>query len=494
MVNIKSYCVAILFATLNCGLYFFDCGIPLHDVIASIAAAFIVIFVVRSPIKRRVTLEKNDSFKRFFPMLTLAEFTVFLAIPWAVLLFSYFGKAQDGWKKVACIISPHLYVVQAQIGLESVLMSSKRHGALFGLIATTNLFRGLAIAAGTIQYIAKRSELIISFSPKSMARLDVYMALSMVVYLMSNVVIVKLWYPLLRTDNGLIADGLRTFRDSVCVITGGASGIGKEMALELGNRGAHAIILMDMQVELAGEVATMLRYKRVETAVHKVDVRDYARLQKIVNDTKKKYGRLDYMINNAGVLVIGPIEKIGVENFDYIFDVNVRGVHNGVQAAYPIMKSQGFGHIVNVSSLLGLMPGGQWAVAYGASKHAVVGLSTNLRIEAANYGVRISCFCPGTVDTPIHTGGAFGKNLTGIPSDLWNAQVAKMNAMDAKTCASIALDKVANNEALFVVPFKPMLISRYLYRVCPSLWLYNKVSKIDWRKNLSKVSRQTNNN
>lgn len=417
-------------------------------------------------------------------MLTLAEFTMFLVIPWAILLVSVYDKHQDGWTRVARMISPHLYVVQTQIGLESLLMSGKRHGALFGLIFMTNLYRGLTIAVGTIHYIGAQSQ----FSHENIIEiLDVYMTLAIMVYLMSNVVIVKLWYPLLRIDNGLIADGLRTYQDSVCIITGGASGIGKEMALELGKRGAHAIVLIDMQVELAEEVATMLRCERVESAVHKVDVRDYASLQKIVNGTKKTYGRLDYMINNAGVLVIGPIEKIGVENFDYIFDVNVRGVHHGVQAAYPIMKNQGFGHIVNVSSLLGLIPGGQWAVAYSASKHAVVGLSTNLRIEAANHGVRISCFCPGTVDTPIHTGGAFGKNLTGIPRDLWNAQVAKMNAMNAKTCASIALDKIANNEALFVVPFKPMLISRYLYRVCPSLWLNNKVSKIDWRKNLSKV-------
>ena len=261
--------------------------------------------------------------------------------------------------------------------------------------------------------------------------------------------------------------------------------------MEIGERGAQAVILMDMQVELAEEVASMLRSKGIDSTVHNVDVRDFAQVQLVVNETWNKYKRLDYLFNNAGILIIGPIEKIGVENFDYIFDVNVRGVHHGVQAVLPVMKNQGFGHIVNVSSLLGLIPGGQWAVAYSASKHAVVGLSTNLRIEAAKYGVRVSCFCPGTIQTPIHSGGKYGKNLTGIPEKAWNAQLAKMKAMDAKTCAIKALDHIANNKALFVVPNKPMLMSRVFYRLSPSLWLYNKINnRVDWRRKLTKPTKK----
>lgn len=101
----------------------------------------------------------------------------------------------------------------------------------------------------------------------------------------------------------------------------------------------------------------------------------------------------------------------------------------------------------------------------------------------------MSCFCPGTIETPIHTGGKFGKNLTDIPKEAWNAQIAKMNAMGAEECASQALDDIANNKALFVVPNKPMLISRLFYRIWPSLWLYTKVNKVDWRKTLSKSAK-----
>ena len=243
---------------------------------------------------------------------------------------------------------------------------------------------------------------------------------------------------------------------------------------------------MDRQVALANEVCAELRNMGTESMAYSVDVRDFSAVKGVVEETFRKYGRLDYIINNAGILIIGPIENIGVENFDYIMDVNVRGVHHGVQAAYPIMKKQGFGHIVNVSSLLGLIPGGQWAVAYSASKHAVVGLSTNLRIEAAKYGVRVSCFCPGTIETPIHSGGEYGKNLTGIPEKAWNAQLKKMKAMGARECASIALDDIARNKAVFVVPNRPMLKSRLFYRFSPSLWMHTKVSKVDWRRKLIK--------
>ena len=386
-------------------------------------------------------------------------------------------------------MSSHLFVVQNQVGLESVLTSHKRHGALFYFIVVSNIYRAVALATGIIRYINLRGELLphAAASRCHLVRfLDIYTVLTIFVYMTSNFIIAFIWYPLLKYGDDLTAGGLRTYEGSVCILTGAAGGIGKEMAKDLAKRGAHAIVLMDRQDALANEVSAELQNMGVESSVHSVDVRDFDAVQRVVEATAEKYGRFDYMINNAGILTIGPIENIGNENFDYIMDVNVRGVHHGVQAAYPIMKRQGFGHIVNVSSLLGLIPGGTWACAYSASKHAVVGLSTNLRIEAAKYGVRVSCFCPGTIETPIHTGGKFGKNLTGIPKEAWDAQIAKMNAMGARECASKALDDIANNKALFVVPNKSMLFSRLFYRMSPSLWLHTKVNKVDWRKTLSK--------
>src|SRR5439155_13844601 len=100
-----------------------------------------------------------------------------------------------------------------------------------------------------------------------------------------------------------------------------------------------------------------------------------------------------------------------------VFDVNLRGVVNGVQAAYPVMLRQGFGHIVNTASVAGLLPT-PTIVSYCAAKHAVVGLSTSLRVEAAEAGVRVSVLCPGAIKTPILEGGKYGKMLQPLPPEV----------------------------------------------------------------------------
>ena len=479
----KSTAIVVVFAILNAALYLHSDAVPLRDVFASITAFALVVITADSRIHRQVNFVKSNDFKKYFPIVSVSELITFLIVPWVLLIIF---RGTDSWQSV---ISPHLYSIQTQVGLEQILVSRKRHGASFRFIVASNIYRGIALATGISRYMAIRNELIAS-SARMVMFMNIYTALSVLVYIMSNCAIAFLWYPLLEKGDDLTAGGLRTYKGSVCIITGAGSGIGRELAVEIGERGAQAVILMDMQLELAEEVASMLRSKGIDSTVHNVDVRDFAQVQLVVNETWNKYKRLDYLFNNAGILIIGPIEKIGVENFDYILDVNVRGVHHGVQAVLPVMKNQGFGHIVNVSSLLGLIPGGQWAVAYSASKHAVVGLSTNLRIEAAKYGVRVSCFCPGTIQTPIHSGGKYGKNLTDIPEKAWNAQLAKMKAMDAKTCAIKALDHIANNKALFVVPNKPMLMSRVFYRLSPSLWLYNKINRVDWRRKLTKPTKK----
>ena len=99
-------------------------------------------------------------------------------------------------------------------------------------------------------------------------------------------------------------------------------------------------------------------------------------------------------------MIGGSVNLYSIEDWNQIIDVNLRGVINGIQAAYKIMMEQGFGHIVNTASMAGLMPG-PGNVAYTTTKHAVVGLSKSLRAEAAHRGVRVSVLCPGVIRTPI---------------------------------------------------------------------------------------------
>lgn len=131
-----------------------------------------------------------------------------------------------------------------------------------------------------------------------------------------------------------------------------------------------------------------------------LDVRDADAVQEVVERTAADHGHLDLMFNNAGIGIGGEVANMTRAHFDRIIDVNLRGVVNGVLAAYPVMVSQHRGHIVNTASLAGLIPSPGLA-AYSMTKHAVVGLSTSLRPEAARHGVKVSVICPGVIDTPL---------------------------------------------------------------------------------------------
>ncbi len=120
----------------------------------------------------------------------------------------------------------------------------------------------------------------------------------------------------------------------------------------------------------------------------------------LVNDVYDRHGRLDLMINNAGIGVIGFAHEMTLAYWERIYDTNVRGVLHGVLAAYPIMIKQGHGQIANTASLNGLLPSPLQG-PYAMTKHAVVGLTMSLRLEAQAYGVRINLICPGLIETPM---------------------------------------------------------------------------------------------
>jgi len=209
---------------------------------------------------------------------------------------------------------------------------------------------------------------------------------------------------------------LRVFNDATAIVTGGASGIGRAISEELAQRGCD-VVLADLQIELAKEVASQIRASGGTATAVKVDVTDFPAMDKLVHATVTRTGRLDYLFNNAGIVIGGGVDHYGIEDWNRVIDVNLRGVVNGVQAAYKIMLAQGFGHIVNTASMAGLMSG-PGNVVYTTTKHAVVGLSTSLRAEAASQGVRVSVVCPGVIRTPIlDDGGKFGKMLVDLPPE-----------------------------------------------------------------------------
>jgi NADP-dependent 3-hydroxy acid dehydrogenase YdfG len=138
------------------------------------------------------------------------------------------------------------------------------------------------------------------------------------------------------------------------IVTGAASGIGRGLSEELARKGIH-VTLADRQVELAEEVAGGIAARGGSAHVAELDVRDLDRFRAVVKATVATGGRLDYLFNNAGIGVAGEMRDYDPADWDDVIDVNLRGVAHGVQAAYPHMAEQGFGHIVNVASMAGLI-------------------------------------------------------------------------------------------------------------------------------------------
>jgi len=263
---------------------------------------------------------------------------------------------------------------------------------------------------------------------------------------------------------------LRIYQDGVAIITGGASGIGRALGEALSRRGAH-VVLADRQIELAEKIAAEIREGGTLASAAEVDVTDFAAVCRLVQDTLSAHGRLDYFFNNAGIGIGGEVRLYQIEDWYQVLDVNLRGVVHGIQAAYPVMLRQGFGHLVNTASMAGLMPA-PWSVSYAATKHAVVGLSTSLRIEAAPAGVRVSVLCPGVIQTPIlEDAGKYGKLLIPVSHKTQRRYWERLRPMPADRFAIRVLRGVAKNKAIIIVPswWKAFW---WLNRLSPSLGLY----------------------
>lgn len=274
---------------------------------------------------------------------------------------------------------------------------------------------------------------------------------------------------------------LRTYQGAVAIVTGAASGIGRAVSEALAARGA-SVTLADRQTSLAEEVALGIRSKGGKARAVELDVRDFAANERLVRETVEAEGRLDYMFNNAGIGIGGEVRLYSIDDWYQVLDVNLRGVVHGVHAAYPVMIRQGFGHIVNTASMAGLMPG-PMVTSYCTTKHAVVGLSNSLRIEAAPLGVRVSVLCPGVIKTSIlNQGGHYGKQLDPAGEEGLRRLLERFRPMAANRFADAALKQVAKNRAIIILPGW-WRIFWWLNRLSPSLgmlvsrWQYNTAKR-----------------
>jgi NAD(P)-dependent dehydrogenase (short-subunit alcohol dehydrogenase family) len=253
----------------------------------------------------------------------------------------------------------------------------------------------------------------------------------------------------------------------IAIITGAASGIGQALASALVNRG-DTVVVADIDGDGAERAAADLTRRGPGSATPAVvDVRDGGAVQALVDQARGTHGRLDLMVNNAGIGVGGQTQDLLLAHWDRIIDVNLRGVVHGVHAAYPVMIEQRSGHIVNTASLAGLLPS-PGLTPYAMTKHAVVGLSLSLRVEAAAYGVRVTAVCPGVVDTPILDKGG--------PDDLPKSELSghtreffrhiQPRFYTADRMAGDIVRGIDRNAALVVAPSSAR-VAWYLWRFAP---------------------------
>jgi 3-hydroxybutyrate dehydrogenase len=188
-------------------------------------------------------------------------------------------------------------------------------------------------------------------------------------------------------------------QDKVVFLTGAASGIGLELAKEFAREGAK-VAISDLNAEAAVAAASELTAEGFAAIGMGCNVADEAQLKAALDETVEKFGRLDVLVNNAGLQYVSPIEEFPTEKFEQLVKVMLVAPFMAIKHVFPIMKQQGFGRIINMASINGLV-GFAGKAAYNSAKHGVIGLTKVAALEGATHGITVNAICPGYVDTPL---------------------------------------------------------------------------------------------
>lgn len=185
------------------------------------------------------------------------------------------------------------------------------------------------------------------------------------------------------------------YKNKIVIITGSASGIGKKMTEELYQKGCH-ILACDIQAKKLSEIYSGYDSSRLVTK--SLDVTQPDQWEAVVKEAQSKFGRIDYLLNIAGIIEPGYIYETSVQNIDRQIDINLKGTIYGVREVSRIMVTQKSGHIINISSMAGLAPIPGLNI-YSASKFGIRGFSMAAASELEDFGVKVSVVCPDAVQT-----------------------------------------------------------------------------------------------
>lgn len=255
---------------------------------------------------------------------------------------------------------------------------------------------------------------------------------------------------------------MNPFNQKVVIVTGGGSGIGQALCERLAASGA-LVVVADINAEGIEKTLTRITANGGRASGQVLDVTDAEAFEQLIDKTFVTYARIDYLFNNAGIVVFSELRDLTVEHWHRVIDVNLHGVFHGSLAAYKRMVHQGFGHIVNLSSIEGLMPF-PGSAPYVAAKYAVLGFTQTLWIEGGHLGVKASAVCPGYVRTSIFESASW-VNVDAAKA-MAQSNIFEKFSISPERCAEVILKGVAKNKAIIPVTLPTHLMWR-LARLTP---------------------------
>ncbi|KAL0205681.1 hypothetical protein P9112_000988 [Eukaryota sp. TZLM1-RC] len=190
-----------------------------------------------------------------------------------------------------------------------------------------------------------------------------------------------------------------SLNDKVSVVTGAARGIGRAIAIHLAKAGSH-IAICDLDQEALDEAVSEIKALGVNATGHICNVAEHSSVEQFINAVVDSHGKIDCVVNNAGITRDSLLEKMTPDQFQMVIDVNLKGVWNVCHCVIPYMTAQQSGSVINIASIIGKV-GGFGQSNYAAAKAGVIGMSKALSKETARKNVRVNAVLPGFINTPM---------------------------------------------------------------------------------------------